>query len=215
MRSVVNVTIEFDRYIAHPYWPERETVIKIMKDSGMARQKSDDKRETALMNQLKKEGISKEEFERIKAAANRQWYRVNNNDQTSEIVIPRHQIAGSLVQAVGTATKNLRGKYDKDSFRSMVEISDFRTSKTESDGKFDRYVKLEGSNMRSHQVNEYIQDFTAIGTFRVREDANLENLEHLLDTAVENIGVGASRKMGFGRGRVVLFAVEKAENKVA
>lgn len=205
MKKYIEVSIHFDKYIAHPYWPEREMVIKIQKDSGMSRQKSDDKREAALSNQLKKLGLNMDDYRALQKAAERQWYRVDSGDDNSEIIVPRHHLAGCLVQTVGTATKNLRGKFTKDSFRSLVEISDFRTGKFKSDGKFDRYVKLEASNMRSHQVNDYIEDFVATGTFRVSDSVNVDDLRRILESGVETVGVGASRKMGYGRGEVVSF----------
>jgi CRISPR/Cas system endoribonuclease Cas6 (RAMP superfamily) len=108
-----------------------------------------------------------------------------------------------LVEAVGRATRNLRGRFEKDSFRHLVQLSDFVTDKTVADGVFDRYVKLEKTVMRSRQRNEFIQDFTATGTLSIPGDVKVADLRRLLDYAVEEVGVGASRKMGFGRGVVV------------
>ena len=137
--------------------------------------------------------------------ANRQWYREGDKDD-GKIVIPRHQLAGCLVEAVGRAPKNLRGRFDKDSFRHLVQVGDFVTNKTAADGVFDRYVKLEKSNMRNRQCNEYVENFTATGTISIPTNVKTEDVQRLLEYAIEDIGVGASRKMGFGRGTVVSFS---------
>jgi hypothetical protein len=191
-----------EKYIAHPYWQEREEVIRIQRDSGMNRQKSDEKRMAALKAQLNKVGSSLEQYRELEKRAERQWYRTDSKDDGA-IVIPRHQLAGCLVEAVGRAPRNLRGRFDKDSFRHLVQMSDFVTDKTASDGVFDRYVKLEKSNMRSRQRNEYVESFTAKGTVSIPSDVKVEDVRRLLEYAIEDIGVGASRKMGFGRGVVV------------
>ncbi len=156
-RKELKCEMLMDRYIAHPYWSEREELIRIQRDSGMNRQKSDEKRAAALKAQLNKVGLSAEQYRELERKAARQWYRVGGNGDGA-IVIPRHQLAGCLVEAVGRAPRNLRGRFDKDSFRFMVQLSDFVTDKTDKDGVFDRYVKLERSNMRNRQCNEYVEN---------------------------------------------------------
>lgn len=207
-RKTIRCKIRFERYIAHPYWPERERVIKIQLHSGMNRLKSDDKKRDALRGQCEKEGITLEDYEALLEKAAQQWYRSGNGDDKSQIMIPRHQLAGCLVEATGRFPKAIRGQYEKESFRHYVRISDFTTNKTEADGVFDRYVKLENSNKRDHQRNEYIENFVAEGTFAVPGDTKLEDLKRLVMNAIERVGVGASRKMGFGRGKVVEFKEE-------
>lgn len=201
-RKTLALEVMFKSYLAHPYWPERERVISIQKSSGMNRQKSDDKRQAALKAQCDKEGITIAEFLELEKRASRQWYRADD-DPTSEIIIPRHQVAGCLVETIGRSTKNLRGHFTKDSFRHHVQLSDLRTGKFERDGVFDRYVKLETSNMRSRQVNEYISDFLASGTVNVDVDVKVSDLSRLFAHAFAEIGVGAARKMGFGRGDLI------------
>ena len=130
----------------------------------------------------------------------------------SEIIIPRHQLAGCFVEAVIGAPANVRGEYHKDSFRHHVRLSDFSTGKQKCDGVFSRYVKLETSNMRSLQESEYIEQFSACGTIEVDPDfteKRLEGLRRLLDYALQECGCGSSRKMGYGRG--VLDTLEIAE----
>lgn len=209
MRKTINIGIIMDAYIAHPYWPERERVIRIQRNSGMARQKTDEKRDAALKAQLGKEGVTMEEYHELVKKAARQWY--TNAD--GKIIIPRHQLAGAFVQTVGTSPKALRGAFEKDSFRSVVQVGDFVTEKTAPDGVFSRYVKLETSNMRSLQENEFIgncsmasvfgKEFPAVGTLSIPEDADekfVGTLKRVFIAALGEVGIGAARKMGFGRG---------------
>lgn len=206
--TTIHVTLHMINYIGHPYWPERETIITIQKDSGMARQKSDEKRALALNTQLKKVGLTPEDYEKLVALANRQWYRVDCLDEESEIIIPRHHLAGACVQTIGVSPKTLRGSYDKDNFRSLVQISNFTTGKTTTDTKFDRYVKRETGNMRAHEVNDVIQNFTAKGTLTMIGGEKPDVLKRLFEHTIEITGVGACRKMGYGRGEVTAWEIQ-------
>jgi hypothetical protein len=206
----VRVTVLMTSYIAHPYWPARNRVIEIEKKSGMNRQKSDDKRQAALKAECERQGYTLAQYEQFKIEAAEPWYR--NGDRT--IIIPRHQLAGAFVQAIGTAPKSLRGPFDKDNFRSQVTVGDFATNRADADGLFCRFAKLEGSNQRSYQENEFIgraidhgkemtgSPFTANGVIDIPNPKHVDVVKALLVAVVETIGIGASRKMGFGRGKV-------------
>jgi len=200
------VTLQMRSYIAHPFWDARNKVIEIEKKSGVNRQKSEEKRTAALRAQCDKMGCTLDDYERLKVEASEQWYR--RPDRT--IYIPRHQIAGAIVQTIGESPKALRGAFTKDNFRALVELSDFDTTLTEASGTFTRFVKLVDSNQRSLQSNEYIgvylekgEPFEAVGTIVCEDDKLMKTVKSLLTVAVERVGVGAARKMGFGRGRVV------------
>jgi len=204
-RKTIECVIQFESYIAHPYWPEREQSIQIELRSGVNRLKNDDKKVAALRAECGKRGITLEDYRELKRLAARPWYRIDSADESSPIIIPRHQLAGCLVETIGRSPKALRGKYEKDSFRHHVRISDFTTEKVQADEVFDRYVKLEGSNKRDHQVSPVIRDFEAVGTFSIVHDAKPEELKRVMAFALEEVGVGASRKMGYGRGAIVSF----------
>lgn len=195
------ITLQMQSYIAHPFWPARNICIEVEKKSGVNRQKSEDKRIAALKAECQKQGITYEQYLEYRKQAAEEWYR-----KGPDIMIPRHQMAGALVQAIAGAPKALRGLFSKDNFRALVQIGDFVTDRRERSGVFDRFVKLEGSNQRSRQANEYIgvyldegEPFTASGII-VCEEKQAETVKSLLAEAVQNIGVGAARKMGFGRG---------------
>jgi len=203
-RKTIEVTLTMEKYVAHPYWPEREFVIRMQKDSGMNRQKSEEKRQAALKAQVEKSGFTLDDYRAAEAKARREWYRAGDKDD-GNIIIPRHQLAGALVETVGRVPKALRGKFDKDSFRHFVQIGDFTTGKKQADGVYSRYVKLETSNMRSHQTNEYLEDFAATGEVSIPDDVKSEDVQRLFAHAIGTIGVGACRKMGFGRGEILAW----------
>lgn len=197
--KTLKVVVHFDDYIADPYWPERNTVIDIQKKSGMSRARSDDKRAQALSSYLKKEGITMEEYQRLCETADRKWYRLNPDDQTTEIVIPRHQFSSALVQAVASAPAGSR--FPADDLRSKLRLGTFRTGKFKHDCTFERYIKPKESGQRRFQSNEVIKDFDATGTLQTIYDEDA--VKHLMDHACFFVGIGAARKMGYGRGRVL------------
>ena len=204
----MEVVLKMVSYIAHPFWAARNQVIEIEKKSGVNRQKSDEKRLAALRAECSKQGMTYEDYLAAKVKASEQWYRFDDR----RIYIPRHQIAGAIVQTIGESPKALRGMFNKDNFRALVQIGDFETELKEPAGVFSRFVKLEGSNQRSFQENEYIgvyldkgTQFEARGTICVTDAKQIKTVEALLRDAVGRVGVGAARKMGFGRGQVVSF----------
>lgn len=201
---IVNVELRMTNYIAHPFWPARNRVIEIEKKSGCNRQKSDDKRLAAIKAECSKQGYTYEQYLEFCEQAKDQWYR-----RDGKIIIPRHQLAGAIVQTIAGSPKALRGSFDKDNFRALIQLGDFITNRSEASGIFGRFVKLEGSNQRSWQENEYIgayldqgEPFTAEGVISIGEPKQEETVRALLRAAVETIGIGAARKMGFGRGEV-------------
>ena len=203
----IHVVLRMTNYIAHPFWPARNRVIEIEKKSGVNRQKSDDKRQAALKAECQRQGYTLEQYEQFKREAAEQWYRTNGRG--SAIIIPRHQLAGAVVQTIATAPKALRGPFDKDNFRALIQIGDFATTLTVASGVFGRFVKLEGSNQRSWQENEYVgryldtgAPFDASGVITIPDAKQVDTVKAILTQAVEAIGVGAARKMGFGRGKI-------------
>jgi hypothetical protein len=172
------------------------------------RQKSDDKRLAALQAECDRQGVTYRRYLEMKALSKRQFYQRD----AGLIYIPRHQVAGALVQCIGGSPKALRGNFTKDNFRALVQIGDLETDRKEKSGVFGRFVKLEGSNQRSWQENEYIgqyldagEPFSARGVLSIPngDDKTEQTVKSLFVATVKNIGVGAARKMGFGRGEVL------------
>lgn len=204
----LSVTIKMANYIAHPFWPAKNLCIDIEKTSGVNRQKSDDKRKAALEAECSKRGITYDDYQAARKEAARQWY----TNAAGKIIIPRHQMAGAIVQTIGGSPKALRGGFDKDNFRALVQMGDFVTERETPDGVFGRFVSLEGSNQRSWQENEYIgryldsgEPFVAKGMMVVLDKKSEATAKALFAKAVEGTGVGAARRMGFGRGKVLSF----------
>jgi len=209
---LIRVTLQLVNYIAHPYWPARDLVIDIEKKAGAARQRSEEKRIAAIKAECARHGITYDDYLRLKKEAEEQWYR----DKSGNIIIPRHQIAGALVQTIEQSPKAVRGPFTADNFRALVQISDFNTGLKNAAGKFVRFVKLEGSNQRSLQENEFIgqyldqgEPFDAAGCVAISDERLEKYLSGLFNTMITTIGVGAARKMGFGRGIVKLWEPEK------
>lgn len=205
---IVHVSLELKNYIAHPFWPERNRCIEIEKKSGVNRQKSDEKRVAALKAECTRQGVTYEQYLELRVKAADQWYR-----RDGRVIIPRHQVAGGIVQAIASSPKALRGPFDKDNFRAMVAIGDFTTDRSQADGVFGRFVKLESSNQRSWQENEYVGQYldngeplTAEGTIDIHDARNADTVKALLSAVLERVGIGAARKMGFGRGKVLTWS---------
>ena len=204
-RKSLTVTLRIDSYIADPYWPESAAVIDIQKKSGMNRCQTDKTREKALKAYLDKEGITLKDYERLVELRKRPWYRADNFDESSPIVIPRHHISAALVQTVKTAPSAAKAGYKEDSLRHMIQLSDFATIPNAKTAmrSWERFVKLDASNQRSLQKNEVMENFECAGVAMVHHETKIKDLETLFAWMVEEVGVGASRKMGYGRGDLV------------
>jgi hypothetical protein len=203
---MVDVTLEMTSYIAHPFWPETNQRIEVEKKSGVNRQKSEEKRIAALKAECTRRGITYDDYLKLVALSQRQWYTRDDGS----IYIPRHHIAGGLVQVIGGSPKSLRGRFTKDNFRALVQISDFSTDQRQASGVFGRFVKLDSSNQRSWQQNEYLgvyldkgEPFLAEGQISCAEPKDEQTVKALFMELVCNIGIGAARKMGFGRGNII------------
>jgi len=204
--KTISIKLSMLNYIAHPFWPETNARIEIEKKSGVNRQRSDDKRVAALKAECGKQGIAYERYLELVKLSKRQFY--TRDDGT--IYIPRHQLAGGFVQVIGGSPKALRNRFTKDNFRALVQIGDFDTGLNERSGVFGRFVKLEGSNQRSWQENEFIgqyldegEPFTATGKIGLTEPKDEKTVKALAEALVTGVGIGAARKMGFGRGQIL------------
>lgn len=207
-----DVTLWFPRrYVAHPYWPEREILINLQKGSGVNLARTDEKRAQRLAEHLKRKGISMEEYHALEEAANREWYTAANG----EICIPAHQLYGCLIEATNHLSASQR-PCPPESFRHFLGLSDlWHTGKQCADGVFVRLVQPKNgsgqplSNQRSLRQNAYIADFLATGILRWHEGDihRPEELPDFVAWAGQRVGVGACRKMAYGRFQVSAFAI--------
>lgn len=190
-------------YIAHPYWPEMAKLIDIQKSSGVNRAKSDKNRREALEQYLKSKSMTLADYEKLMKQAAEPFYRKNGG--VSEIVIPVNQVLSFLVAANDEARSRTRC-CEPDQVRSRFTVTPWTTGKSKSDGTWERFVTVTAgtgaklSNQRGFRSNEYISDFTAEGTISFNPDfVSPDALKALIIWGGENVGLGACRKMGWGR----------------
>lgn len=203
-QTTIQMALAFDKgYIADPYFPSREQLINLQKLSGMNRAKSEEKRLQSLRDYLQRIGMSMDEYQALQEAASQAWYR----NGSADIIIPSHQFYGCLIEAARNATATLR-PCEPDNLRHVIVVSDLTTGKTTHDGIFQRLVMPKSgtgqplSNQRALRENPYIAGFTATGTLAYFPDdlrGQGESLPEFVSWAGQRIGVGASRKMGYGR----------------
>jgi hypothetical protein len=206
-------------YIAHPYWPQRERLINIQKESGTKRVRSEEKRVKVLRDYLATKGMSMADYEALEQEADRQFYTAADLDNAdghdiTEIVIPAHQIYGMAAQACGLASSSIRIAR-AENLRTVLTVSDIFTGKHKADGVWERFVVVTAgagnklSNQRALRSNEFVGPFTA--TFEVKfseEVIDPKKVDDFLGFCGREIGVGASRKLGWGR-----FEIGKAKAK--
>ena len=205
----IAVTLHLPKgYIGHPYWPERERVITIQKESGVNRARSLDKRDKTLRAYLDSKGITLDDYRALEARAAREFYVGADVDDSSalpdEIVLPAHHLHGLMAQAADVAPSSIR-LAKPEQIRNLLAWSSLRTCKTKPDGTWERFVTVKGgmgnklSNQRGLRVNQYIADVTATGTLTLVNPEHEKKVRQFIAWAGEEIGLGASRKLGWGR----------------
>ena len=201
---VIHLALHFPKgYIAHPFWPAREKLINLQKESGVNRARSLDKREKTLRAYLESKGMTIEEYRLLEIEAARPFYTAPDG----EIVIPAHQLHGLLGQAAQLAPASVRlAKVEQ--IRILLEFDDLRTGKHKADGVWERFVPVKSgtgqmlSNQRGLRSDPYLSDVTATGLLRVLHDDLEKKARQFLAWAGQEIGVGAARKMGWGRFKI-------------
>jgi hypothetical protein len=193
-------------YIAHPYTPAMERVINIEKESGMRRVRSSEKAARALADYLASRDMTQDDYLHLKEEASKPFYM----NKSGEIIISAHQLNGMLAQGCQLATASIR-LARAEQIRSLLTVSDWETGKSKPDGVWERFVVVTGgpggklSNQRALRSNPYIQDFTATGWIEFSEDVlDQEKVQRFFVFCGRDVGVGASRKLGWGR-----FEVER------
>lgn len=200
----MKITLNFaGRYIEHPYWPEMYQRIEIDKKSGVNRARTEANRRKALEAHLIEMGMTLNDYENLCKLADRPFH-IN---EKGYIYIPSEKIIASLVNANDVAPK----KMHVGNIRVAVRSSDFVTNKMTPDGNWQRFavVKmgsgLKASNQRGIRNNQYIKEFSASGILEVEADmVDPKAVISLLNFAGRVTGIGASRKMGFGRFTAVI-----------
>mgnify|MGYP001563415400 FL=1 len=219
----VNISLKFTKgYIANPYWPELEKLINIHKESGMNRSRTAEGRVKALDNYLHARNLDMDAYRRLETAAERPFYRLQdlvargdyNGRKPDEIVISAHQVYGCLVNSAQVATSGVRISRPAQ-LRSEITVVEpgLFTGKLKADGLWERFVVVTTgagaklSNQRALRSDPYIEKFEAQGALVFSEAALApERVRHFLEFAGREVGMGASRKLAWGR-----FEVSKWE----
>jgi hypothetical protein len=215
----INVALHFLKgYIGHPYWPERGTLIDIQKEGKQNSRMNDANKAKALSEELKERGLTLADYKGIEVMANREFVRASDvvapGVDPSEIVLPPIQLEGMMANAADICPSNIRVA-SNDQIRTMAGFGPFRTGKTKADGVWTRAVPPKGpdgkvlSNQRGIRNNEFLRDFTAEGelTLFVEEKDLATRMRTFLSWAGPNVGMGACRKMGWGRFTVTKWEV--------
>ncbi len=203
---LIDVTIHLPKgYIGHPYWPEREKLINIQKLSGCNRARSEDKRQKALRAWLDANGLTLDDYKALEARAARPFYtRADVGGRGDEIVIPAHHLYGMCAQAADLAPASVR-LASPEQIRTVMQVSDFGTGKSKADGIWERFAVVKTgtgqtlSNQRGLRADAYIADVTASGQIRLINDELEPKARQFLEWAGREVGVGAARKLGWGR----------------
>lgn len=208
----VDLTLHFGKgYIGHPYWPEREKLINVQKQSGINRARSEDKRQKTLRAWLDAHEMTLDDYRQLETRAARPFYTgmdVGLSKHADEIVIPAHHLYGMCAQAADLAPSAVR-LASPEQIRTVMDVGDFRTGKTKADGVWERFAVVKSgsgqalSNQRGLRSDHFISDVTARGSIRLVNDELEKKARDFWTWAGREIGVGASRKLGWGRFEVM------------
>jgi len=213
-----NIVLHFPRgYIANPYWPAVEKLINLQKQSGMNRARSSANRRKALEEHLKGLSMTLADYERLEAEAARPFY----TDDDGNIIIPELHVHSFLVATCDTVRAASR-PCPPDQVRSWITVTPWATGKRAADGVWERFAVVSGgggnklSNQRGLRRSEYIAKFDASGTLSINEEFVEPNvLEKAIRLGGELVGIGASRKMGWGRFTLERFDAASASASAA
>ena len=151
--------------------------------------------------------MSIEEFRRLEELARRPFYREGDGEE-GKIIIPAHQVYGAFAQASAICSASVR-LARQDQIRTVLTTTDWLTEKSKEDGIWERFVPVKSgtgkvlSNQRSLRSNPYIEQFTARGTLHcLLGNEHQKKLGDFVKWVGAEVGVGASRKLGWGRFQV-------------
>jgi hypothetical protein len=204
----VKIALQFDEpgFIGLPYWPERNTLIDVLKD--VHPKLGDAKKAAALLAALEKRGLTMEDHARLELRAARPFYTENDSDAgDGEIVIPQRTIQSFLNNASQSAPKAVPRIENKGLTFIGVKVGDgnggkfLRTAKTKKDAvKFGRFVMPEDGNQRRWTEQDAIADFQAAGVLDIDEEIiQPDQLKTLITWGGKFIGLGSARPQGYGR----------------
>jgi hypothetical protein len=216
---MIEIEVHLRSYIAHPYWPEMERLINIQKESGMNRARSSANRRKALEQHLKMLDMKLADYDELERLANRPFHA----DELGAVVIPKANVDAMLVQTCDTIRAAGR-PCPPDQVRTVLRASGWSTNIAEAEAlEWRRFAVVSAgtgaklSNQRGLRVNRYIggdppgeepPTDKVIATGRLDPNPEMvrpDVLRSALVYAGEWVGIGASRKMGWGRFDLLRF----------
>lgn len=205
-----DLSAHFDKgYIANPYWPELEKLINIQKESGMNRARSSANRRKALEEHLQSAGMTFEQYVALEKKAKQPFYYGGAGE---EIIIPELHVTSFLV-ATCDEIRSATRPCEPNQVRSRFIVTPWQTGKTKADGIWSRFVVVSAgsgqklSNQRGLRESYYVSDFTATGQITFDQDyVDPKTLGKALEWGGAFVGIGSSRKMGWGRFKLSAFA---------
>lgn len=208
-------------YCGNPYWPEQQRLIDIQKESGFRRARSEQNRAKALTEYLEKHGMTHADYLALEKQASRPFVTAADEERMSfgrnainghdpeEIVIPPHHLDGCFANACDEARAATRVA-SRDQIRSILKTKPIYTGKTKPDGIWQRFVVVTSgtgaklSNQRGLRETPYVGEFTGELTVSFNDAlVRPERVKQFIEFAGREVGVGASRKMSWGRFEVL------------
>lgn len=209
---MIAYTIHLRSYIGHPYWPEMAQLVDITKESGMSRARSSANRRKALEEHLKTIGMTLAAYEDLERLANRPFH----TDAKGNIVIPKPNVEAMVVATCDTIRASGR-PCQPEQVRTILRLSEWTTTTPAAQAKmWERFAVVSSgtgaklSNQRGLRRNAYVgagpptgeptEKVVASGTVDLTpEMVKPDVLRRALEYAGEWVGIGASRRMGWGR----------------
>ena len=195
------VRVHLETYIGHPYWPEREKLINIQKESGLSRARTAQTRRKALDDYLASIDMTRAQYDDLERLASRPFY----TSDEGVIIVPALHMVSMIVATCDTISARAR-PCPPNLVRTLIRPTGWQTAKTAPDGVWERFATVTSgtgqklSNQRALRADPYIEDADATGVIGIDDsDIRAEVLWKALAWAGVHVGIGAARKMGKGR----------------
>jgi hypothetical protein len=195
------VRVHLDTYIAHPYWPEREKLINIQKESGLSRARTAQTRRKALDDYLASIDMTRAQYDDLERLASRPFY----TSDEGVIIVPALHVVSMIVATCDTISARAR-PCAPNLVRTLIRPTGWHTAKTAPDGVWERFATVTSgtgqklSNQRALRADPYIEDTDATGVIGIDQTTiRPDVLWKALAWAGTHVGIGAARKMGKGR----------------